>query len=181
MHFLSGFSLIPEFLTRGIMQEWQACLAEVKFSQREAMPWAVIIPWLIQRSLLLLSSLVKKLAIFSLSQKKYYHEVHFTFLDIDGNWVAWEWSQTVSILGGSDTQEWGGEANRRLIARGMNVWEPGSKRGQAMVRLTQQRGWGLKGISIFIRHSYFGSDLNLPEPSPPRNIYVVWGRRGVCV
>lgn len=129
----------------------------------------------------LLSSLVKKLAIFSLSQKKYYHEVHFTFLDIDGNWVAWEWSQTVSILGGSDTQEWGGEANRRLIARGMNVWEPGSKRGQAMVRLTQQRGWGLKGISIFIRHSYFGSDLNLPEPSPPRNIYVVWGRRGVCV
>lgn len=70
MHFLSGFSLIPEFLTRGIMQEWQACLAEVKFSQQEAMPWAVIIPWLIQRSLFLLSSLVRKLAIFSLSQKK---------------------------------------------------------------------------------------------------------------
>ena len=50
------------------------------------------------------------------------------------------------------------------------------KGGQAMVRLTQQRGWGLKGTSISLV-TVFCCALNLPKPSLPGNVYVDWGRR----
>ena len=50
------------------------------------------------------------------------------------------------------------------------------KGGQAMVRLTQQRGWGLEGISISLV-TVFHCVLTLPMPSLPGNVYVDWGRR----
>lgn len=55
------------------------------------------------------------------------------------------------------------------------------KGGQAMVRLTQQRGWGLKGTSISLV-TVFHCVLNLPKPSLPGNVYVDWGRSDcVCL
>lgn len=79
--------------------------------------------------------------------------------------MGWRSQQTLNCKGDEYLRTW----KRKEDTTG--------KGGQAMVRLTQQRGWGLKGTSISLL-TVFGCDLNLPEPDPPGNVYVDWGRRG---
>lgn len=84
----------------------------------------------------------KKRASFTYLRKtQLSHELCLASIDRDSVWVAfWEWSQTVSALGGSDTQGWSGEAGRHFTVRWMSIWEPGrdstAEKGRATVRLS---------------------------------------------
>lgn len=130
----------------------------------------------------------KKLAIFTYPRKKKIlnHELCFAFIDIYGGWIAsWKWSQIVFILGGSDIQEWGGEGNRHLMAKEMDIWEPGKESTMGKGGLSHGETDSAIGLRVERTHHLINHRIFLwLEPArawPPWKYVGDLGKKGLYV